>query len=122
MDLALEILEEFGYTTQFRRFGTGSYVNGRWTGPAPVVTDFFASIQPLTDAEMLSLPEGRRTRRYVKCYTNTLLRIASQNPPIVADQVFFDGNWFEVEVVETWIWQPPQINFWKARLALVNPS
>ena len=121
MDLALEILEEFGYNVTVNRYGVGSYVNGEFVPGAITPLIIFASTQPLSDAEMLSLPEGRRTRRYVKLYTNTLLRIADQATGIGADQIFYDGHFFEAERVETWIWQPQEINYWKVIMPQVNP-
>jgi hypothetical protein len=121
MTIARDILNAFASNYTVNRYGVGTYVNGEAV-PGPITPlIIWATIQPLTDAEMLSLPEGRRTRRYVKCYTDTLLRIGDQVAGIGADQIFYDGSFFECERVETWIWTPPEINFWKAIMAQVNP-
>lgn len=123
MDFALEILQDFAITTNFNRFAAGSYnAEGIYTNGATTNFPILITIQPLTDQEMLSLtPEGRRTRRYVKGYTNIQLRIADQVTNTQADRVAFDGTFFEVERVEKWVWPEGDFNYWKVIMAGVNP-
>ena len=72
---------------------TGDYV----AGGLSAVKIFHGTVQPLTDAEVESLPEGERTKGAVKVYTGTRLAVATKGKVAVkGDLVVFDGRLFEV--------------------------
>ena len=120
-DLATDILQDFGESLTVTRTDPGAYASGEYIPGATSTFTILMTLQPLTDSEMLSLPEGRRDRRMVKGYTDSLLRVADQGTKIGADKILFEGVMFEVERVERWRWDQAQCNFWKVLLAAVNP-
>ncbi len=107
-------------TTVYKRGAVGSIVNGEYVPGALTTTAIVISIQPLTDEEMLSLPEGRRTMRHVKAYTATRLQAVDQVNGTPADLVAFDGFDFEVQKVEDWF-IGTHLAHYKVIMAKVNP-
>ena len=80
----------------------GGYIDGVYQ-PGPITTfDAVMSIQPLSGKELLLLPEGERTRRYVKGYTATELKTASHAESRMADRVADGDVEYEVQNIETW--------------------
>lgn len=85
------------------RFAAGTRGNnGRYTKGATSPLSFTGNHQPLTDADLLLLPEGEREKKVRKIYTTFALRPASVNGQTSADHVVIDGETFEVFRVKTY--------------------
>lgn len=112
---AERLVQHFGQTVTITRFGTGSYIGGVYQDAIASVFDVVMSVQPMTDRELLNLPEAQRTRRILKGYTATRLKTADEAEGRRADRVRFDDQDFEVQRVEKWL--GPTINFFKVILA-----
>ena len=84
------------------RPGVGEYINGIWVDLTPTTTfTIWASVQPIKEQELESLPEGLRTSDVFKMYTNTHLLTAREdikNP----DEVDLYGERYLVADVEIW--------------------
>ena len=93
---------------------SGAYVNGIWADSDNSTFTIIASVQPLTQNEMQSLPEARRESVGYTLYTDTNLRTARQaeTPAIQADIVTIDSEEYEVYKVEKW--QNAVISHYKA--------
>jgi hypothetical protein len=86
-----------------KQFAPGTYTNGTWVPGAGTESQIVASVQPEGDADKLDrLPEGVRSRGVVKVYTGCELRTADEETQTPADQVLWDGEWWEVQIVDTW--------------------
>lgn len=102
------------------RFTPGARANGVYTPGVPdIIPDVFISIQPLSGRELLSLPEGDRTRNWMKGYSAIQLFTADQSEAKKADLVEFQGKQFEVRESQPWVWAD---SHWKIRIAEVNPT
>lgn len=102
------LIDNFGKQYTFRRFGAGTRVKGVWTnGDLAAPVTFTASIQPLTYADTMKLPEGERTKDYVRIYTTTQLRQTSEQDKTKGDIVDFKGRRYEVQKVAGWPDVPP---------------
>jgi hypothetical protein len=88
-----------------RRGSAGSSSKGRYTpGATSDTTGVVASVQPIKGDELERLPEGIRTKRPAKLYTETELKqkdTAAGTPP---DLIIWDGETWEVESVEKHAW------------------
>jgi hypothetical protein len=89
--------------------GTGTYVDGLYVESVGATTTIQASVQPTSNAEVLSLPEGRREKKSFCLYTETELVSLqqSQNP----DRVTLFGE--EYEVIKKDPWRNDVINHYK---------
>lgn len=89
-------------TVTRRRYATGSFTAGRWVNGASSDTSISMSVQPLTDRELQTLPEGERTSENLKGYTTADVRTGDEesSPVVVADRIQVRGAWFEVRQVE----------------------
>lgn len=86
------------YLTAKRKAG-GAYSSGRWVEGTESDVAFRASVQPLSERELLALPEGRRTLETYKIFSDTQLNtVGSQNP----DEVVLNGERFEVYSLGDW--------------------
>lgn len=88
-------------TVTRRRFAAGSRgSDGRWTDGASTDTSIAMSVQPMTDRDLRSLPEGERSLEQLKGYTEADVRTLSQQDGAAADHIQVRGSWFEVRQVE----------------------
>jgi len=104
------IIERMGSKYNFRRFAAGRYVGGHWVeGDEIVPTDetgaevsfsMWASIQPMTPQETMSLPEGQRTSEWIKIYTVTKLDRTMEKDKTKGDIVSYNDREYEVMKVE----------------------
>lgn len=84
-----------------RRFSTPSPrrgADGRTLDPSPGVDlEFGATVDPITGDAIRKLPEGERDERQIYILTDEVdLRIASRKGELVADQVIWEGDVYEV--------------------------
>lgn len=75
------------------RTAAPTYDKGRQVKGAGTTFDVDGCIQPLTDRELLILPEGKRTKETRKLYTDAVLYPVGSAP---GDRVSVDGEMFEV--------------------------
>ena len=79
------------------RTGQGDYnADGVWVEGIPAELSVRMSVQPLRMDEMDALPEGRRSSRAVKIYSDTQLLPAEQTSGQNADQVMWQGKQWEI--------------------------
>lgn len=87
------------YSLTVKRKAGASFVSGRWTGGSESDIAIKCSVQPLSEKELVSLPEGRRTRENYRIFTDTeLFTVDAQNP----DEVIYLGERYEVYTVGKW--------------------
>ena len=80
-----------------KRTGQGDYdAGGVWVEGIPAELSVRMSVQPLRMDEMDALPEGRRSSRAVKIYSDTELLPAEQTSGQNADQVRWQGKQWEI--------------------------
>lgn len=97
-------------------FATGTYVVTRRTAPTTqrfvrgiavatndVVINIRASVQPASGADMLRLPELRRTNETRVVFTTTQLVVGDAGTSVQPDLIAIDGLTFEIQHVETWV-------------------
>lgn len=90
-------------TVTKRRYGAGSYVSGRWVDGTYTESTFQGSVQPVTQAELVMLPETERTKGAVKIYCDyEELRTANEATGIQADRILWEGEEWEVHKVDSW--------------------
>jgi hypothetical protein len=84
-----------------KRDTAGTWSNGRYTqGTRSTIADVVASFQPLRGKEIEMLPEGDRGKRSGKLYTATEIRAEDRTAQLMADQIIYDGDTWEVRSVE----------------------
>ena len=106
-----------GGITISRDPGGGTLVNGRYTAAARATTaGVVASFQPLKGREVLMLEEGDRDKRSGKLYTATEIKSADKAAQLMADQIIWDGDTWEVRSVETHTFG----GYWKAIVVRVG--
>jgi hypothetical protein len=83
------------------RYAVGTRgTDGRMVPGAATSTAIAASVQPASDEDMQSLPEGERRREGKRVYTVTELRTASQHAGTEADTLTIGGVSFQVRRVD----------------------
>jgi len=99
--------------------GAGSFnTQGKYVESGSAAISLTASIQPASEREMLSLPEGRRDRETYRLYTDFELRTADEVSKVNADRVTLFGRTFEVLFVG--LWRNNVIPHYKALVSLIN--
>lgn len=78
------------------RTAPGSYVDGTWVEGDPGTLLIKMSVQPLRLDEMDALPEGRRSSRAVKIYSDAELYPAEQAASQNADIITWLGKTWEI--------------------------
>jgi len=97
-----------------RRGSAGSSIKGRYTpGSTSDTTGVVASVQPVTGNELERLPEGIRSRRPAKLYTETEIKQADSVAGTPPDLIIWDGETWEVLSVEKHAWG----TYYKAMIA-----
>lgn len=84
------------------RYGSGAWVDGRWThSGTPVTLTITGSVQPVDERQMQMLPEGVRQDVSLRIYTTSPLRTGDQSTGIPADRIAIDGETYVVIAVRT---------------------
>lgn len=79
------------------RTAPGSYVGGEWVNGAASTVAILASIQPVSDQDLVNLPAGTRSSDVVKIYTNTVLyTVEDQGTNQQPDRITWDGAVYEI--------------------------
>lgn len=82
-----------------RRFTAGSRgTDGRFVRGSATDTTIQAAVQPLSERDLRSLPEGERQGDQRKVYTTTPLVVGRQGEATSSDRVSWDSGatWYEV--------------------------
>lgn len=84
-----------------KRFQPGHNEQGHWIEGDTTQFAIVASVQPLKASELEVMPEGRRTNaRAIKIYTNDKLMATNQKENQLADQIYWQDNFYEVVSVD----------------------
>jgi hypothetical protein len=98
-------------------------MEGTWVDGAEATAAIRASVQPLRGRELLSLPEGERTREWVKIYCASELRTLDEAAGTRADTIIYQGKAYQVRQVEPWEATGMVIGpYWKALACRVEPA
>lgn len=104
--------------TTFTISKTGGYIDGVWHDTEGVETEIEMSVQPLNGDELLKLPEGDRSRQWMKGYTAVDLVVADELTGSHGDYITYNGKNYEVMKAERW--KITDLNHFKVLLAEVN--
>ena len=78
----------------------GTWSNGRFTaGTRATTAGVVATFQPLRGSEIEMLPEGDRDKRSGRVSSATEIKSADKGSQLMADQIVFDGDTWEVRSV-----------------------
>lgn len=81
-----------------RRFSAGRYDHGRYVESAATEISFAAGVQQPKTEDMDLLEEGKMTTEAIVLFTSFELRLVSKESN--ADQVRWEGEWYEVSAVK----------------------
>ena len=84
-----------------RSFGKTGYVNGS-PEPAYSARTVKLDVQPLSSTEALALPEGIRRDKNIRAIGKTEMKTADDAAGILADRLFYRGQWYECTGADTW--------------------
>lgn len=112
------LIEDFGGLVNVKRFGAGFAANGFAVKGQATTFQIYAVIEPLRPREMMILPEGERTRKRVRVYTETKLQTADEAAQSMGDRVTYAGRDYEVQQCE--VWNDGEDTFFKAIAVLVE--
>jgi hypothetical protein len=93
-------MSSFRKSVTITKRSTGTLVDGIYADAASTVSVIQASVQPASDSDVQTLPEGRRERKAFRLYTDTeLLSLQeSENP----DRATLYGEEYEVVTKNPW--------------------
>lgn len=114
-----DVVQEFAVPggITIKRHTGGTRTGGRYTPDARSTTaGVVASFQPLRGREIEMLSEGDRDKRSGKLYTETEIKSADRTAQLLADQILFDGDTWEVRSVEKHFYG----GYWKAIVVRVG--
>ena len=107
----------FGNLQTIYRHVPGSYVRGRWIEGTHTEISVVASVQPLADRDVISLPAGKRAEDSVKIYCESPIYAVDEKLQREADRLQWMGNTYECVAVEPW--QNGIISHYKAMFSKV---
>lgn len=81
------------------REAAGSYVNGVYTAGVKSVISIQASIQPATEQDLITAPEGRRISDMIKGYTDTSLQEGGEGTSLQPDLIVWRGYAYEINSI-----------------------
>jgi predicted heme/steroid binding protein len=96
----------------------GGYVDGLWQTPAAADVEIEMSVQPLNGDEVVKLPEGDRSRQWMKGYTAQEMQVADEMTGRRGDFILYNGKVYEVMKSERWL--QTDLNHYKVLLAEIN--
>lgn len=87
-----------------RRYGAQTIdgATGRPATNTPTDASFTGSVQPASDDDMQTLPEGDRAREGLRIYTTTELRVADESSGLPADEVVRGSVVYQVRKLRTY--------------------
>jgi len=101
------------------RTAAGAYVLGVWVDGAVSTLNIQASVQPMTEEDMKTAPEGRRLSDMVKMYTDSdLFTIADAGSNQQPDKLTWRGR--EYEIISKGVRQMGVISHYKYACAIAS--
>lgn len=87
-----------------RRYAAGTRADetGRFTAGTLTTSTIRASVQPLTEKELKTLPEGERSWDQKKILTTSEIRTGDHHLVSQADRIVVDSIVYEVRQVDRW--------------------
>jgi hypothetical protein len=107
-------------TVELERFTAGSYTKGVYAKGQSTTCDLDVNVQPVKPSEMLSLPEGQRTKETIKIFSDEALRSVEQVGSEAADRITYNDKVYEV--FSTKNWQFSRIAHWMSLAQRVNTN
>ncbi len=100
---AAGVIQRKGRNITLRRFAQGTYEDGYYTeDAAPVDSALRAVVQPMGYKERMALPEGDRSKQWIKLWTVVELKALDADAGTRADRVIIDGKTYEVQGLGDW--------------------
>lgn len=92
-----DALEEFYEDITLNSATAGSRdENGDYTAGTPITSTIQAVVQSLSSNELLTLPEGERTKKMIKIHTKSSLKTANTSNSSSSDEVIYNGEVFKI--------------------------
>lgn len=95
------VLNIFKKQYTLRRFGETKLVKGRSRASYSDCM-VMLNVQPLSMPELTALPEGIQRAKNIKAIGKVLIRTADENTGILADRLYYRGEWYECTGVDIW--------------------
>lgn len=95
------VLDIFKKPYTLRRFEKTQLVRGRFHAAYEDST-VYLNIQPLTSDDIMTLPEGMRRKKNVRAIGRMPLRTADEKTGILADRIYYRGEWYECTGADIW--------------------
>lgn len=75
----------------------GEYVDGEWVEGPKITFTIEANVQPMSNWDLLQMPESERTKEWIKIYSAEEIRKAVEGPGgHEADHILWDGEVYRV--------------------------
>jgi len=71
-------------------------INGDYIAGVPITSTIQAVIQSLNSNELLTLPEGERTKKLIKIHTKSVLKTVDVVNSTSADKVVYSGETYKI--------------------------
>ena len=104
-----------------RRFGEQQIVDGY---PAANYSDFktFLNVQPLSNNDLQSLPEGERTVKRIKSYGAEKLQSSDENTGVSGDRLYYHGFWYECKSSVAWDYSLFSLAHFESMFVILPPD
>jgi len=91
-------------TATVKRYGTGSYLHGRWVEGAETTFTITANIQPHTVKNISdTTAEGNKSNKAIKVFTTTTLKMTQEGTALLkGDKISWHSEWYEVSELYTY--------------------
>ena len=98
----MSLIGSFAETFKVKRFWKTEFANGKAVEPRFKEFEIKGSIQPYTPDEDQKEDQLVRDKKAIKIYTDEQLLNVDEKNKQKGDQVYFMGEWFEVQQTESW--------------------
>lgn len=95
------ILDIFKKPYTLRRFEKTQIIRGR-SRAAYTDSTVSLNVQPMTSDDVMTLPEGMRRKKNVKAIGRVAIRTADEKAGILADRIYYHGEWYECTGADIW--------------------
>jgi len=104
-----------------RRFGVQNIVGGY---PEAGYSDFkaFLNVQPLSNHDLQSLPEGERTVKRIKSYGADMLQSSDENTGVSGDRLYYRGYWYECKSSAPWGYNLFSLSHFESMFVILPPD
>lgn len=95
------VLDIFKKPYTLRRFEKSELIRGR-SYAKYIDSSAMLNVQPLSSTELMALPDGIRRSKNIKAIGKVLVRTADEKSGILADRIFYRGEWYECTGSDIW--------------------